>query len=135
MRMDRLRHTKDIEIVRHHGALRTDQHFTIRSRRNGLDVIRLAVASPRALGTSVDRNRARRRVREAIRDLLRQRRGAPGTDLFVVARRPSLEAPITLLRGAVARELDAALGPEGADASMPPGGPVIAPDGSAGRTG
>jgi ribonuclease P protein component len=112
MRAERLRRTKDIEIVRHDGALRTDPHFSIRSRRNGLDVIRVAVASPRAIGGSVKRNRARRRVREAIRDLLRERRAAPGTDLFVVARAPALDAPAPALRAAVARELAAILGPE-----------------------
>lgn len=133
MRAERLRRTKDIEIVRQEGALRTDQHFTIRSRRNGLDVIRVAVASPRALGTSVKRNRARRRVREALRDLLRARRGAPGTDLFVVARPPSLEAPSAELRAAVARELAAILGPDRAGPLIPPGGPVTPQGGPAGR--
>jgi ribonuclease P protein component len=112
MRAERLRRTKDIEIVREEGALLVDPHFTIRSRPNGLGLIRVAVASPRALGTAVKRNRARRRVREAIRSLLRERRDAAGTDLLVVARAPSLAAAPDDLRGALARRLGAILGPE-----------------------
>lgn len=112
MRAERLRRTKDIEIVRQDGVLRTDRHFTLRSRRNGLDTVRVALASPRALGTAVRRNRARRRLREAVRALLRERRTAPGTDLFLVARPPSLAAPPAELREALAGPLDAALGPQ-----------------------
>ena len=110
MRAMRLRRTRDIELVREGGEMRTDRLFTMRARRNGLAVVRLAVASPRSLGTAVRRSRARRRVREAIRQLLLSRRDAPGTDLFVVARPPALEAPPQALRDAVARQLDAALG-------------------------
>lgn len=58
------------------------------------------------------RNRARRRVREAIRVLLRERRAAPGTDIFVVTRPPALDAPPADLRGALARQLEGALGAE-----------------------
>lgn len=90
--------------------MRSDRLFTIRARRNGLDIVRIAVASPRSLGGAVRRARARRRVREAIRILLRSRRAAPGTDLFVVTRPQALDAPSEALRAAVARELDAALG-------------------------
>ena len=112
MRAERLRRTKDIELVRESDDMRADRHFTLRARRNGLDVVRLAVASPRALGGAVKRHRARRRVREAIRTLLGERRSAPGTDLFVVARRPALDAPFAELRDAVARQLDTVLGVE-----------------------
>lgn len=112
MRADRLRRTKDIEIVRHDGALTIDPHFTIRSRRNGLEMIRLAVASPKSLGTAVRRNRARRRVREALRALLRGRRAAPGTDMLVVARAPALHAAPADLRQALATRLEDVLGPD-----------------------
>jgi ribonuclease P protein component len=110
MRAARLRRTKDIELVREGGEMRSDPLFTIRARRNGLTVVRLAVASPRSLGTAVRRSRARRRVREAIRQLLAARRDAPGTDLFVVARPPAIGAPAAELRAAVARQLEAVLG-------------------------
>lgn len=123
MRAERLRRTKDIELVRAGGEVRSDRHFTLRARGNGLDVVRIAVASPRALGGAVRRNRARRRVREAIRVHLRERRAAPGTDLFVVARPPALDAPVETLRAAVARQLEAVLGPRASGA-----GPSSIPD-------
>lgn len=110
MRAMRLRRTKDIELVREGGEMRSDRLFTMRARPNGLDVVRVAVASPRAVGVATKRNRARRRVREAIRTLLLSRRVAPGTDLFVVARAPALDAPAEVLRSAVAKQLDALLG-------------------------
>ena len=111
MRAERLRHTKDIEIVRESGEMSSDPHFTMRARRNGLASVRLAVSSPRSLGTAVRRSRARRRVREAVRAFLRERGSAPGTDLLVVARAPAVDAPFGHLRDAIARRLDAVLEP------------------------
>lgn len=111
MRAERLRRTRDIEIVRESGEMRSDRHVTVRARRNGLGVVRLAVASPRSVGSAVRRSRARRRVREGIRTLLRERAAAPGTDLLVVARAAAVDAPFPALREALARQLDAALGP------------------------
>jgi ribonuclease P protein component len=110
VRAERLRRTKDIELVREGGEMRADRLFTMRARPNGLDVVRVAVASPRSIGVATRRNRARRRVREAIRSLLQARRAARGTDLFVVARPQALDAPGEALRAALAKHLDAVLG-------------------------
>jgi ribonuclease P protein component len=110
MRAERLRRTRDIEIVRESGEMRTDRHFTMRVRRNEMSVVRVAVASPRSLGTAVRRSRARRRVREAIRTLLQGRANAPGTDLLVVTRAGAADAPYAELREALARHLAAVLG-------------------------
>ena len=114
MRAERLRRTKDIEVLRSEGALTVDPHFTIRAKPNGLDIVRVAVASPRAVGTAVRRNRARRRVREAIRTRLERRKGTAGVDLLVIARAAALVAAPEQLRQAVAGRLDAVLGPESA---------------------
>jgi ribonuclease P protein component len=109
MRAERLRRTKDIELVRAGGEQRTDRHFSLRARRNGLPIVRLAVASPRSIGTAVKRARARRRLREAIRADLRARPTVAGTDVFVVARAPALAAPVDAVRAAVRRHLDSVL--------------------------
>ena len=109
MRAERLRRTRDIENVRASGVERTDPHFTMRALRNEREVVRVAVAAPRSLGTAVRRSRARRRVREAIRGQLRDRTSARGTDILVVTRRPAIDAPAGVLRAAVARELEAVL--------------------------
>ena len=110
MRAERLRRTKDIDLVRAAGERRADRHFTMRARPNGLGSVRVAVASPRTVGTAVRRSRARRRVREAIRLDLRSRTHAPGTDLFVVTRAATLGVPAPALREAVHRHLDELLG-------------------------
>ena len=110
MRSERLRRTRDIEIVRESGEMSSDRHFTMRTRPNELAVVRVAVASPRSVGNAVRRSRARRRLREAIRVLLRERSAAPGTDLLVVARASALDAPFVDLRASLARRLDAVLG-------------------------
>ncbi|MGH2451558.1 MAG: ribonuclease P protein component, partial [Candidatus Limnocylindria bacterium] len=80
----RLRRSKDIALVRAEGLLRTDRHFTMRSRRNGGDAVRIAFSTPRSIGSSVRRNRVRRRLREAMRVALATRGRAPGTDLLIV---------------------------------------------------
>ncbi len=110
MRAERLRRTKDIDLVRAAGEQRSDRHFSLRARRNDLSIVRVAVASPRAVGTAVKRNRARRRLREVIRTELGARAAAPGTDLFVVVRGPALDAPSETLRAAVRRQLESVLG-------------------------
>lgn len=110
MRAERLRLTKDIDLVRAAGERRSDRHFSVRARPNGVGTVRIAAASSRALGGAVKRNRARRRLREAIRSHLQGRMSAPGTDLLVVARPAALRAPTTHLREAVAREIDGLLG-------------------------
>ena len=110
MRAERLRRTKDIDLVRAAGEQRADRHFTLRARSNGLASIRVAVASPRTVGTAVRRSRARRRVREAIRLDLAERAHVSGTDLFVVTRMAALSVPAPALREAVHRHLDAVLG-------------------------
>ena len=112
MRAERLRRTKDIEMVRESGEMSGDRLFTMRARRNELAVVRIAVASPRSIGSAVRRSRARRRVREALRTLLRERRGGPGTDLLLVTRAAAIDAPFAEIREAIARRLDAVLGPE-----------------------
>ena len=71
--------------------------------------MRLAVTAPTSLGRAVTLNRARRRVREALRVEIGQLTGAAGHDLVVVARAPAAEAPYPALRAAVRAAL-AALG-------------------------
>lgn len=107
----RLRHTKDITSVRSSGLVRSDKHMSIRARPNQVGLVRVAVSATRDLGTSVRRNRARRRVREAVRQELRARSSAPGMDLVIAARRAALDVPSRELRASVQRALAGLLGP------------------------
>ncbi|HEV8054607.1 MAG: ribonuclease P protein component [Chloroflexota bacterium] len=106
----RLRHTKDITSVRANGLARSDKHLSIRARPNTIGVVRVAVSATRDLRTAVRRNRARRRLREAVRQELRSRVSAPGMDLVIAARRPALDASGAELRASVCRMLDAVTG-------------------------
>jgi ribonuclease P protein component len=110
MRAERLRRTKDIELVRSHGEMRSDRHFTLRVRANGREIVRVAVASPRSLGHAVERNRARRRVREALRRALDRTSAPRGSDVLIVTRRPALDAPFAVLQAALERHLGDTLG-------------------------
>jgi ribonuclease P protein component len=110
MRAARLRRGEDIARVRADGVARNDKLFSLRALPSDQSTVRVAVASSRAVGNAVKRNRARRRVREAVRVALAGRRNPPtGTDLLVIVRPAALDAAATDLRGAVERHLDAVL--------------------------
>lgn len=102
----RLRRTKDIAAVRAKGSARSDPHFTLRASPNAVGAVRVAVSATRELGTAVRRNRARRRLREAVRLELQARPVAPSVDLVLAARKTSHDAPAADLRAAVAKALD-----------------------------
>lgn len=107
----RLRRTKDIAVVRAKGAARSDPLFLLRASPNDAGAVRIAVSSTRELGTAVRRNRARRRLREAVRVELRSRSSVPAVDLVLAARKRSHDAPAADLRAAVTKALAGVLGP------------------------
>ena len=110
MRAARLRRTADIARVRSEGVSLSDRLFAIHVLPTTGNDVRLAVSASRALGKAVTRNRARRRIREAIRVALKDREAACGADVVVVARPPVGDAPAAALRAAVDRQLQAVLG-------------------------
>ncbi len=105
----RLRRTKDIAAVRANGSTRSDPHFTLRASPNDAGAVRVAVSATRELGTAVRRNRARRRLREAVRLELLSRPTVPSVDLVLAARKRSHDAVAADLRAAVANALDGVL--------------------------
>ena len=109
MRAARLRRGEDIARVRSEGVARNDKLFSLRAVTTDRAAVRIAVASSRAVGGAVKRNRARRRVREALRVALGPRSSGRGADLLVIARPAALSATTVDLRAAVERELDRVL--------------------------
>jgi ribonuclease P protein component len=105
MHAARLRRGEDIARVRSEGVARNDKLFSLRALPSTEPTVRVAVASSRAVGGAVQRNRARRRVREAVRTALRDRTVQAGADLMLIARPAALTAPSAELRAAVEREL------------------------------
>jgi ribonuclease P protein component len=77
--------------------------------------VRLGLTASRKVGGAVERNRARRRLREAAR-LLLPALAAPGYDLVLVARAATLRRPFAALVEDLAtglRRLGIARGPKG----------------------
>ena len=66
---------------------------------NGQDASRFGISAGRSVGKAVQRNRARRLIREALRPLLPDIQ--PGWDVVVLARAPILEAPLPRLSDAI----------------------------------
>jgi ribonuclease P protein component len=98
----RLRRSADIAAVRSEGRRSQHAFFSLRARPNGSSAIRLAISAPRALGRSVARNRARRRLREAFRVEIAPLSIA-GHDLVLIVRPELVTADHAALRAA-ARE-------------------------------
>ena len=109
MHAARLRRGEDIARVRAEGIARNDKLFSLRALSNDEPAVRVAVSSSRAVGNAVKRNRARRRVREAVRLALRDHGAGSGMDLVFLARPAALSAASADLRGAVGRELQRVL--------------------------
>ncbi|MBM4420431.1 MAG: ribonuclease P protein component, partial [Chloroflexi bacterium] len=80
----------------------------LRIRPTGTASVRLTVSASRATGGAVRRNRAKRRVREALRIALRARTSLPGIDIVAVARPSARRAPAAALQGAAARLVEKA---------------------------
>lgn len=89
--------------------MRNDRLFSMRAIRGDTAVVRVAVTTSRAFGGAVLRNRARRRVREALRVALAGRSTVRGADIVVTARPASLTAPAAAIRSVVQTDLDAVL--------------------------
>ena len=112
MHAARLRRGEDIARVRAQGIARNDRLFSLRALSSDQPAVRLAVSASRGVGGAVKRNRARRRLREAVRMVLHDLptvSGPRGMDLVLFARPAALDIPAADLRGAVERELQRVL--------------------------
>jgi len=83
----RLRTGAEYDEVFKRGARLDGPLFLLVALPNGRGLDRLGLAVSRRVGGAVERNRARRLLREGFRRL--ERAGSPGVDLVVIAR-PSL---------------------------------------------
>lgn len=88
-RKGRLRKRKDFERAYRSGTKIVTRPLVLFARANARGANRLGVTATKKIGNAVIRNRARRLVREAYRQVRRQLTG--GYDLVVVVRPPLLE--------------------------------------------
>jgi len=95
----RLRKNADFQRVRREGRAYAHPLVVLIVAPNELAQVRVGVAAGRSVGKAVQRNKAKRRLREIMRPLIPQI--APGHDLMLIARKPMIEADFAEVRRAV----------------------------------
>ena len=90
---ERIRRRADFQQVYEHGARVHGRYSTLFILPNKLDVGRLGIAATKKLGGAVQRNRAKRLIRE----IFRHNKIATGFDVVVVPKRELLQATLTVL--------------------------------------
>jgi ribonuclease P protein component len=85
----RLTKSADFKRVRHLGKSFAHPLVVLIAHPNELESSRIGIAAGRTLGGAVQRNRAKRILRAAIRPLITQI--PPGWDILLIARLPLLE--------------------------------------------
>lgn len=89
--LDRLRSSQDIQAVFRGPDKRAGRLLVVHARlRPDAATTRVAVIASRRVGTAVARNRAKRLLREAVR----QQAWRPGLDVVLVARGPAASASL-----------------------------------------
>ena len=106
---ERIRRRPEFERVYNAGAKAHGRFMTVFVLPNGRAAPRFGVAATRKIGSSVDRNRAKRLAREVFR----RHKMAAGFDIIVVPRREMLDAPFASLEA----DYHAALKRSGRDSS------------------
>jgi len=102
---EHIRRRSDFERIYEHGTRVRGRYSTIFLLPNKLDVGRLGIAATRKFGGAVDRNRAKRLIREVFR----RNKIAQGFDVVVIPKRELLDASLIVLeadyRAIITREL------------------------------
>ncbi len=107
----RLKSTIDFKRVRRQGQSFAHPLVVMLTLPNGEERTRIGVSAGRSVGNAVRRNRAKRRLREAMRPHLETL--PPGWDIVLLARKPLLEAEFNEIQAALRKLLKrAALLPE-----------------------
>src|SRR4051794_25483971 len=83
-RLEMLTRPQDFAALQERGTIRSHPLLSARVLQTELGITRFGLATSRALGSAVVRNRVRRRLRETLRSMLPSLR--PGWDVLVIAR-------------------------------------------------
>ena len=86
---EHVRKRADFELIYKTGTKRSGRLMTMFTRERDAGVARLGIAATRKMGAAVERNRAKRLVREVFR----HHKPAGALDVVVVPRREILDAP------------------------------------------
>ena len=90
---ERIRRRAEFQQIYDRGAKIHSRYFTVFLLSNQQAAGRLGIAATRKLGGSVQRNRAKRLIREVFR----RNKIAPGVDVVIIPKRELLEATLTAL--------------------------------------
>lgn len=110
-RHERIRRRAEFQEVYERGARLRGRYATVFVLPNQRAVGRLGIAATKKLGGAVQRNRAKRLIREVFR----RNNIAPGFDVVVVPRRELLDATLTALEADYLNTLDRRLRPRRSD--------------------
>src|SRR5437764_2234402 len=102
---ERIRRRADFQQAYEHGARVHGRYSTLFILPNKLDVGRLGIAATKKLGGAVQRNRAKRLIREVFR----HNKIASGFDIVVVPKRELLDASLTTLETEYQRTIERSL--------------------------
>lgn len=101
-----LRRKADFEALARRGRSRSDRLLQLRALRTDRGETRIGISTPRAIGGAVERNRARRRLRELMRE--RYATLPPGWDLLLIVRPEAARATYDELRQTLSALLERA---------------------------
>ena len=98
-----LRRKADFDAIGRSGQVRSTRLLVLRWLRTDRAETRVGMSTPRTLGGAVQRNRVRRRLRELVREQLRDRPATMGAgwDLLLIARPQAATASHAELREAL----------------------------------
>ena len=100
-RAERIRRRAEFQRVYEHGVRIHGRYATLFVLPNTLPVGRLGIAASKKLGGAVDRNRAKRLIREVFR----HNKLASGFDVVVVPKRELLDASLTAFEAEYRRNI------------------------------
>jgi len=92
-RAERIRRRAEYQQIYERGHRTHGRYLTLFTLSNDLPVGRLGIAATRKLGGAVDRNRAKRLIREVFR----RNKLAPGFDIMVIPKRELLDDSLIAL--------------------------------------
>ena len=105
-RRERIRRHADYQRIYKQGSHIHSRYSTLFIQPNALAIGRLGIAATKKLGGAVQRNRAKRLIREVFR----RNKLAPGFDVIVIPKRELLDASLTVLEADYRHLLERRLG-------------------------
>jgi len=106
---DRIRRRVEFQEVYERGGRVHGRYATLFVLPNNRAIGRLGIAATKKLGGAVQRNRAKR----LIRDIFRRNNIAQGFDVVVIPKRELLDATLTVLEAEYLRSIERRLGSRG----------------------